>query len=260
MFDLSEYEWVIALHDYRSIASPERLFSDFHQRVTEELQRKGLAPSYVGVDGKGYSEKFQKASGAAHKRAQASGFSDITSLGIICNPTSSGSPAYDRFVSISLGINEIIDNSSLCFAMNNGIIEFGSEGFHRILKEMANLHDWGFGYAFIDHVKKQPEFHALGIDDGNLSDDELARLTKWYCSPPEEKIKKARSIYPYILLNEVQMSQVIDDGQTLKEFAQGCANSTWTDNGYGSLGLWSISDSEIATVKSILKDCNVFIS
>jgi len=192
---LTDREWVIGVYDYRPIADPPNLFAAFYETVSRELSSLGLEITHVAIEGGGYTGKAQKAGGAAHKRLLDSGFCEITVLGLICNPPKSRQPAYDRFVSASLSIAPHND-ALLCFAMNDGLLGFGSEGFHRILEGLTSLHSWGAGYAFVDAIDKQPEFHVMGLDNGELPADELDVLTKWYCSTPECKMTRIRSVYP----------------------------------------------------------------
>lgn len=257
--ELSEREWVLGLHGYCDIREPARVFSDFNTMVTEELSLLGLELTYVGVEGDGYSGKATKAHGTAHKRVLASEFSGITVLNLLVNPRGSNQPAYDRFFSASLSITPHNDNL-LTFCVNEGIIAFGSETFLRILKRAVNLHDWTTGYAFADFVAKQPEFHVMGLDDGNLSPDELERLTKWYCSKRDDKVRRIRSVYPFTLLNDEQLEQRLENGSTVREFAEGHGSSTLTSDGYRGLTLWSVPEHEVSTLRATLEGCDVVIA
>ncbi|MDC0935019.1 hypothetical protein OAS39_01945 [Pirellulales bacterium] len=257
--DLSEREWVIGLHDYCGVPDPTRLFSKFNAIVTEELSRLGLELTYVGMEGDGYSGKATKANGAAYKRLLELGFSGINVLNLLSNPCDSNQPAYDRFFCASFGITPHNDNL-LTFCVNDGIVAFGSADFSRILRGVANLHDWTTGYAFVDLVAKRPEFHVMGFDDGNLSSDELERLTKWYCSKRNDKVRRIRSIYPFTLLNSEQLEQRLANGQTVREFAESHEESSFITDGYRGLALWSVPEHEVNTLRKTFEGCGVVIA
>lgn len=259
MEQLSEQEWVIGLHSYCEAPKPANVFSKFNSVVTELLSELGLQLTYVGIEGDGYSGKATKANGAAYKRAQESGFSGITVLNLLCNPIGSSQPAYDRYFSASLNISPHNDNL-LTVSVNDGIVEFGNAEFLRILKLVSNLHTWTTGYAFADSVAKQPEFHVMGLDDGNLSPDELERLTKWYCSKPDDKANRVRSVYPFNLLNLSQLKQRLENGKTLREFAEEHESSKLSADGYGGLTLWTVPEDEVIGLRSALDGCAALIS
>lgn len=259
MENLSEQEWVIGLHSYCEVPEPANVFSRFNSAVIELLSDLGLQLTYVGIEGDGYSGKATKSNGAAYKRAQESRFSGITVLNLLCNPTGSCQPAYDRFFSASLNITPHNDNL-LTVSVNDGIVEFANAEFSRILKLVSNLHAWTTGYAFADSVAKKPEFHVMGLDDGNLSPDELKRLTKWYCSKPDDKANRVRSVYPFNLLNVSQLEQRLENGKTLREFAEEHESSQLSAHGYGGLALWTVPEAEVPSLRSALDGCAALIA
>lgn len=257
--ELNEREWVIGLHDYHGVTEAQELFSAFNELVIDELSVLGLELTYVGIEGEGYSGKATKANGAAYKRLLDSGFTGISVLNFICNPKGSNQPAYDRFLSASLNISAHNDNL-LTFCVNDGILKFGSEGFQRILKLLANVHDWTTGYAFVDLTSKQPEFHVMGLDDGNLSSDAYERLTKWYCSKREDKIARIRSIYPFNLLNSDQLGHRLSNGQTVQEFAESHETSELVVDGFRGLTLWAVPENEVAELRTAFDGCTAVIA
>lgn len=259
MDNLNEREWVIGLHDYNGTSNQQQVFSAFHDLVIGELENLGLALTYVGVEGDGYSGKATKANGAAYKRVRGANFAGISVLNLLSNPEGSKQPAYDRFFSASLNITPHNDNL-LTFCVNDGILGFGSDGFHRILRGAANLHEWTTGYAFVDLSAKQPEFHVMGLDDGNLSADEYERLTKWYTSKREDKSARIRSVYPFNLLNGDQLEQSLSNGQTIREFAMSHGPSPLVSEGYGGLALWMVPEAELAAIRKMLEGCNAVIA
>lgn len=259
MEGLSEREWVIGLHDFHGASQPQKVFAGFHELVIEELTQLGLDLTYVGIEGDGYTGKATKAHGAAFKRVKDAEFNGISVLNLICNPKGSNSPAYDRFFSASLNITSYNDNL-LTLCVNDGLLGFGSGGFQRILKRVASLHDWTTGYAFVDLSSRQPEFHVMGLDDGNLSSDEYCRLTKWYTSTREDKLSRIRAIYPFNLLNRRQLQQRLANGQTVREFAESFVSSELITGGFGQLALWIVPESELASVRSTLDGCYAVIA
>ncbi len=259
MDQLNEHEWVIGLHDYRGVSEPQELFAAFHGLVMDELVQLGLELTYVAIEGDGYSEKAAKVKGTAYKRLKEAKFTGITGLDLSCNPTESDEPAYDRFFGASLSITPHNDNL-LAFCLNDGILAFGSDGFRRILKRVANLHDWTTGYALVDLASKQPEFHVMGLDDGTLAADEYDRLVRWYTSRREDKMARIRSIYPFNLLNSDQLQQRLPSGQTVRDFAVSHDCSELITDGFGNLTLWVVPESELAAVRAIFDGCDAVIA
>lgn len=256
---LNQREWVIGLHDYHGIPKPQMVFAAFHELVIEELRQLGLDVTYVEIEGDGYVDKATKARGTAYRRVKDDGFAGITGLSLICNPPNSDAPAYDRFFSASLGITPHNDNL-LAFCLNDGILAIGSDGFRRILKRLANLYDWTTGYALIDLASKHPEFHVMGLDDGQLSADEYDRLTRWYTAKREDKVTRIRSIYPFNLLNHDQLQQRLSNGQTVRQFVESHDSSILIAEGYGNLALWVVSRSEVAAVRAIFDQSEAVIA
>src|SRR5688500_14591167 len=103
---LERTTYSIGLYYYYSQILNITRFQQFYTAVLSFLESIGVKPTYVGADGDGYSDEFKKINGPMHNRLLDRSFSGITSLSLVTNPAGSDSPAYDSFMSTSLGYVE----------------------------------------------------------------------------------------------------------------------------------------------------------
>lgn len=258
--ELKSTACALGLYQYKGEHPAADLFHRFYSTMLSFLHSVGVNPNYIGVDGDGYPDKLQKIGGRVEKKLLDTSFSGVNSLSLVANPDGSDSPAYDAFMSTSVGFVESAQELLLSFVINESFVKLRSPEYDRLLRSQVELCRWDFGYGFSSSVEKQPDFHILGVDNGKLSAEEYKSLSTWYAAPGEVRTALLRDVYPYNLLNENQLDSQVSDGVTLRQFAQrqpGCALTRLTDDG---LHLWQVPDAEVARLRKVLVGSPVLMS
>ncbi len=244
----SQSEWVIGLNRYSDLPLTGGVFSKFYSTASRLFSKLGVTSTHLGAEGRGQSGKFVRCSGNAAKRLVDSGFSEITVLSCVASTKTSKEPSFDREVSASLSWTppgEII----LSFVVNEGIAAFQSHNFEYVLTELLRFDDWSFGYAFRDLVARQPEFHVLSLDSGNLDYAESAALRRWYLANSVERTHRLRSVYPITIVNDNQLKSVVQ-GKLLSEIIEATAKTTVSR--VGNLTVWRVPDAQVLALRKTL--------
>ncbi len=133
--------------------------------------------------------------------------------------------------------------------MNECFLQFASEEFDRLLRELVGLHSWDCGICFTDLVVRRPQFHLAEFGHDQLTVSEIEAGHVWYNTPPEVRVKKLRSIYPYNIVNERQLSHPVKLGRlshemTLRELIENESIGTLEALPGGRLWLWRVPGHE----------------
>lgn len=247
-------------YKYNCDQSESDLFGRFYSTILHQFRSYGVAPTYIGAEGNGYSGKFTKFSGRTHDKLVESHFAGITALSIVANPRGSEEPSYDNFANASLGFVEVNRELLACVVINESFVKLRSTEYDALMRSQVELCRWDFGYGFSSSTEKQPDFHILGLDNGKLSAEEYKSLRTWYAASCEIRTSSLRDIYAYNLLNGTQLDAHIRDGKTLRQFAQrqpGCSLTRLTDY---DLYLWQVPDTDIARLRELLVGTPALIS
>ena len=256
--ELSKNEWALSLFDYKSPSIDSEVFNRFYSYITEWAESIRLNLTYVAAEGDGYSGKLSKFGTRIRNRLIKSNFSGISVLALYANPEDSDEPSYDRFFSVSLSHVPEKSEVFLCLTLNDSIVNFGSGEFELLIVGLLKLNQWDFGQAFCDEIKRQPDFHLMGINNGALSPDELEALTKWYRSQPQERVKKLRAVYPYNLVNETQLKLNVL-GKSLREVIEEDNDSQLKPTAISGLFLWTVKG-DLSLLQNKLSSANVTIT
>ncbi len=250
-----------ALGLYKYECSPEYgLFGRFYSAVINQLQLWGVAATYVGADGNGYSGKLTKVGSRTHDKLVKSNFANVSVLSITANPTESEQPSFDCFVSASLSYVKANRELLACIVVNESFAKIHSPKFEGLLQSQVELCRWDFGYGFSSSVEKQPDFHILGLDSGKLTAEEYKSLRTWYTANEDIRMTLIRDVYPYNILNEEQLNIQVSESDTLFQIATsqpGCTLKRLTDYG---LHLWQVPDSEIPRLRNTLAGSPALVS
>lgn len=252
--------WAIGLYSYSSSHPEADGFKGFYESVLAIFKLVGITPTYFAVEGLGYKGGLTKYGGRTHGKVLRTGFSGIHVMSVVANPEGSDEPGYDSFASASLGYVEDAGETLLCLAMEDKFLGFGGDVFEKVLLSLVALRSWSFGYALSQPTAKKPEFHVLGLDGGDLGQEERRRLNAWYASLPEERLCKLRDIYPYVLLNEVQLAAKISATQTVADVAKSDSRSVLLRIDGGSLWLWKIQPDAVSDLRVKIADSGVLIT
>jgi hypothetical protein len=242
----------IGLYSYESPRPTAEDFKQFYELAISAFKSVDIAPTYISLDGKGYTGKSTKLNGSAHQKAIKSGFVDIHYIGLQANPVDSDEPAYDSYASLGLSYLEPFNETLLVLAIEERFLQLGSNNFEGILASLIAVREWDFGYALSYANKSNPQFHVLGINDGNLSEDEYRSLCIWYAATPQERISKLRDIYPYNILSDKQLELKLSNGLTVREIILRYDGSQLKALGK-RLWLWKVAPEKLREYRDILK-------
>jgi hypothetical protein len=254
---LSQTEWALGLFQYSSIKPVPSLFAEFYELVVNLLEELNAPATYIAAEGDGYLGESVKFGGTVNNRLIKSAFEGVSVLSIVTNPKGSKEPSYDRYVSASLSFNapsELL----LCICMNDSVLPFSGERFRRLILDLLYWKQWSFGFGLDDLVVRQPDFHVLSLDNGNLSKEERKSLTVWYNAKAEERQRKLRGVYPVVILNKKQLQQPVSASQSLCDFIK--SNPAFRVENVGDLTVWEIPTSEIDVTKERLQNCPALIA
>lgn len=264
--NLFETSSAIGLHAYHQDHPGASFFERFYSFVRERIACLGVEPTYFGVSGEGYLSKYVKFGGRTHRRVVDANFQNVTGLSVAANPPGSREPAYDSYFESSVGLHssgfpqsrgKVID---LWFVMNESLLPFGSNEYERTIQDLIELHPWDFGMGFSDLVERHPEFHVGELGHDKLTVNEREANNIWYNVPPELRIKKLRSVYPYNIVNEGQLAQEVQSGLTLRQFIQDRSIGMLQPLPGGRLHLWRVPDTaERRSLRTHLKQRGIVI-
>lgn len=229
------------------------LFERFYSIAIEQMRSWGVEPTYVGASGDGYSGRLAKFKSRTRDKLVKTKFESIWSISINANPPGSDAPAYDSFVTLSFGYNDVARELLAYAVVNETFVELASARYEALAQALIDLCPWGFGHGFAStRDGNDPELYMLGANNGKVSREEQESLTIWYNTPSDVRMKSLRDLYPYNFLNEHQLDSPIGDGSTLRDLAQqlpGCSLTRLTEYG---LYLWRISAEELPRAKHAL--------
>lgn len=240
MVQLSSSAAVVGIHGFDRQGVEASQFQGSYERITGVCDEHSVALTYVGAEGEGYSGKYSKLGGRTHRRLLSSGFRDVSILSLVANPSGSDAPAYDSFLVASLSHLKETAELLLCVVVNEGIVSIQSDAFLDLLRNLACSDEWTCGYAFASPAAKQPELYVLGMDSGDLSEEERTALTSWYVASAEDRSRLLRDVYPYSILNERHL-QLDVRGRPLRDFAETQAKSELLRLGPNGLWLWKLA-------------------
>ena len=232
----------IGLYAYHRGDPGIQFYKAFYRLILDQFHRLGIEPTYIGASTKIGSGKFRRFGGRVHTKLLESEFKNLVSLSIAANPPGSDAPAFDKYFDVSVGYKHPTGEVLLSYVINESYLLLDSAVFVQTFNELAMLYAWDFGFGFSDIENRQPELHIIGSSDGRLPPDEEKALDIWYNTPPEVRVQKLRSVYPYNILNQTQLSQEVEQGVTLKDYIQQQLVGTLEPLGDGRLQLWKIGD------------------
>lgn len=252
--------WAIGLYNYSVLHPGAQGFKKFYDSALELFQQAGITPTYFAAEGVGYKGELTKFGGRTHAKALKTDFAGVHVMSLVANPAGSDEPGYDSFASASLGHVGESGETVLCLTMEERIQGFGSEAFERCLHSLTSLAPWDFGYALSQPIEKKPEFHVLGLDGGALTSEDRRRLNSWYASLPEERLSKIRDVYPYLILNNQQLTARISEAQTVEDIARSAPQSVLTQLEGTALWLWKIHPEAVGGLRDQLRCSGVLIT
>lgn len=243
----------VGLYGYNKSEPCNETFKTFYYKALDILSSINLEPTYIGVDGTGYSEELLKYKGGRSKsKLVSSDFSNITGLTLCVNPAGSDSPAFDTFAELHLGYFSHLNEVILYFTIDNAFINFFDSTFEEVISSLLGIYEFDFGFALQDKKINTPSIHIIGADNGRLNKDEELALRKWYSSSPEDRLERIRDVYPYNILSKNQLSFKQKNGFNLKEYITEKSGMELVAIKDDDLYLWKIKD--LTLMKNITND------
>jgi len=252
--------WAIGLYSYSAPHPGAQGFTRFYETVLAIFKTAGVTPTYFAAEGVGYKGDLTKYGGRTHAKALKTEFAGIHVISLMANPIESDEPGYDNFASASLAYVEENGEILLCLAMEERLLKFGGTAFERALQSLVSFGAWDFGYAISQPKENKPEFHILGLDGGVLNQEARRKLNAWYASLPEERLRKIRDIYPYMLLNDAQLTAKISATQTVKDIAISDSRSLLSPIDGTSLWLWKVQQDAVSDIRAKMTGSGALIT
>ena len=258
--ELSKTASAFGLHSYGKPSPDGKAFELFNASASALLNELGITPSYIGIEGEGYSGDYKKYGGSAHEKLIKSGFGGISVLSIVANPEGSDEPSYDGYATLSFSFVDSTQEALLCFVVNELFVPFASDAYDDAWKAFLGLNAWDFGYGFREEAEKQPEFHILGLDNGHLTEAEQSALDAWYGALPDQRLDRLRGIYAYNFVSMRQLDKDVFDGVTLRQFIeQDQLGEIRQLTDYG-LHLWKLDEGRAVRVRRQMEVARALIS
>jgi hypothetical protein len=230
----------LGLYLYGGAVPGADLFARFSRLTQTLFARLGIAPTYMGLGGDGYPEGFVPYGGRAHKKALAREFDGVLSVSVAANPVGSDEPAFDSFALVSLSYLPSEGELLLSLEVNEAWLPFDGEVYGETVGAYLALAPWNFGFGFADASSRQPGFHILSLDPGNLTPDERTRLRTWYAVPPDVRVRKLRDVYALNWLGAGQLDEATRDGRPLRSLVMSMGVGEIQPVAGTSLVSWSV--------------------
>jgi len=241
MKQVSDSEWVISLYDYDHLDT-QSLIMRFSNLIFALFDGVGIEVTHYAAEAPGFTGRLQRATEKSYGRLLNTKFEKTRVLSLSSIPKGSKGLGFDRVASASISfvpvsLDPAVPHETLMvFALNEAIATFSGSEFMHILSELVKLNSWSSGYAFIDRSDRNPEIHALVCSNGYLTANEEEMLNRWYSAPANVKMARARSVYPFNLLNKQQLAQITRDGRSLSDYIESKDTLTSIEH----LSLWSV--------------------
>lgn len=266
--NLQPTESAIGLWAYHQEQPAATLYQQFYDIALEFIHKWQVVPTYFGADGDNYPDKLTKWNGRAHRQALSTRFTDTTGLSIAANPINSNKPSFDSFLNCTISYVRTSGFPTskggvvyFFLVINESYLPLGSEAFEQVLDRLVSLFPWHFGMGFSDTVERHPELHLACFGHNNLREEERPLLQAWYSTPPEVRIVKLRTIYPYNVLNPTQLGQEIESGLSLRAWIEQQRIGQLERLPSNNLSIWKVMDeSQRQKAYSYLKERGLVVA
>lgn len=235
------------------------MMSRYHT-LLDVFQKLGVRPTYFSADdgiGRGGYKRF---GGAFHKRVLERETQGYRSVGLAANPEGSDAPGYDSFMSASFVFGPEAEEVYLAIVVHEPYLTFGSETCSTLIKELAQLWPWDYGFGFERDADTHPEVYLVGGGSNLQSAEDARRGQLWYATyQPEERRLRVRDIFPYNMIGPGHLAQSLSDGRSLREFIEADYDSalySLADN----LWLWTVKPERTEAMRNKLRGSGLIIS
>jgi len=213
--------------------SDEKLSIDiiekFNKIIFGFFDKHNLEPTYWGVDGKGFGDKLTK---FTQKKLQnlkeEKNYLDrddnlIEGIDYIINPKSSDKPAFDSYFEVGISYSRPNKQLEITFIINPNIINTVSKKeIGELVIKMVKLFTVDFGFIYEHEIFEHVSAVVINYDDDNFTKEELEVEDWWYSLSREEKLEKAKQLYPVNLLRKElyhdNISKILADDKEFFEF------------------------------------------
>lgn len=247
---LSHDASTLAFHGRAERHDPSR-FERFIGLATEQMDRLGVKPNYVAVEGAGWAGSFQPLKGAVARKFATIDLASVSTLSLAAVSEGTDDPAEDRFASVSLSY--VVETGELlcCAVVNQTFLPFASAEFDALASLLAGVARWDYGYGFADRLKSA-EFHVLALDPGDLTAEAYRSLCAWYEADLNARAAALRDVYPYNFLSRRHLDILLSDGRSLGGLVlEQCQGALRPFDG-SELYLWRVAETDRAPLRASL--------
>lgn len=219
----------------------------------------GLEPSWFSADDSIGRGQWKRIGGAGHKKFLQSGGEMYENVGLCVASVESKSPGFDKKVEVGFTFTPVNGDVMLEIAIQEPTLVLGPSA-EMIIAKLASLWRWDYGFGLQrDSIKMPLIYLGAGISRTETT-EEQRRIEKWYSTyQPEVRRARVRDIFPYNIIGEGHLAQIIPDGRSLRTFIEADPDSSLRPLG-NDLWLWVVTPNLTEIVRGKLCGAGIVIS
>ncbi len=227
--------------------------------IENVFERLGARPTYFSADDGTGRGGYKKVGGAFQRQVLDQRTLGYRSIGLAANPADSDMPGCDSFLNMDFAFGPEGEEVYAVLTANEEILRVGTRECEEIIVKIAEMWQWDYGFGFERDAYTMPGIYLSGGASDRQSAEDRARGEKWYaCYQPEERKRRIRDVFPYNMIGESHLAQVLPDGRSLREFIENDPGSDLKPT--GNLWLWKVSPNRAELVRTKLCGTGIVIS
>jgi len=225
------------------------------------MKRLGYVPTYFGADdGSDGGGKFKTYNGRAHKKVIDLKFEGYDSCFLYYKNPDASDAESAGYIGLGFTSCKMAEQTSIDIGFHEKIVNSESPELSVILREVANLWEWDYGFGVADAFRKRPWIYLNSGDPGTLTDEEGMKLDNWYQAwQPELRRKCLRDIFPFMLIGQEHLNQSASNTQTLEGFIKSHKYSNLEQVSPESW-IWKVDESQVENVRGLLANSGILLS
>jgi hypothetical protein len=231
-----------------------------YDKLLEIFGDLGLESTYFSAQDAMMEGGYKKFGGAFHKRVLAGHAEGYQTLAIAANPKGSKSPGYDSFAEAGFGFSPEGEQVYVNLVVREPYLYCGSKTCDDIIRKLADLWRWDYGFAFERDAATSPVAYLLGGASNLQSIEDARRGQLWYsCYQPEDRQNRVRDIFPYNLIGPAHLARRLPDGRDLQAFIESDPDSKLQQLS-DAIWSWKVQADRTEAVRDKLQGMGVIIA
>jgi hypothetical protein len=253
----AKHAWTLSLYAYDSEAPSAELYAMFYDRLRSLCAKRDAPLTDVLIEGPGLPQEWIESESRVAQRLVARRFAGVTELRVATQRHGHDVVAgYGSLVRAGLRWRRQghVIEVELQMEMNEAVLEFASQGFVDLLRDLLSWRKWSTGFADRDTWgrlgQRTREVRATGV---------------WLEATLAQRQRTARGIYAMLALNHQQLSQQVTRSASLIDRLRGRRVQSGTLADYiaaaqgtrservGELTLWWIPEERLERIRADLR-------